>query len=62
MDRALPGAQREVVLLAYYRGHPYRQVASELKIPEGTAKSRLPLALATIADRLGPMASSSADP
>jgi hypothetical protein len=27
-------------------------VASELKIPDGTAKSRFRLALATIADRL----------
>jgi RNA polymerase sigma-70 factor (ECF subfamily) len=49
----LPDArQREVVLLAYYRGRTYRQVARDLGIPEGTAKSRIKAALADIADRL----------
>ena len=41
----LPEEQRRVVELAYYRGLSYREVACELKIPEGTAKSRLRLAL-----------------
>jgi RNA polymerase sigma-70 factor (ECF subfamily) len=41
----LPEEQRQVVELAYYRGLSYREVACELKIPEGTAKSRLRLAL-----------------
>ena len=50
--QALPEPQREAVLLAYYQGHTYREVATELQIPEGTAKSRLRLALSTIADRL----------
>jgi RNA polymerase sigma-70 factor (ECF subfamily) len=50
--RALPGPQRDAVLLAYYRGFTYRQVATELSIPEGTAKSRLRLALANLAERL----------
>ncbi|MFC0527416.1 RNA polymerase sigma factor [Phytohabitans kaempferiae] len=50
--RALPDLQRQAVHLAYYRGHTYRQVARALNIPEGTAKSRLRLALASIADRL----------
>ena len=50
--QALPDLQRQAVHLAYYRGHTYRQVALELNIPEGTAKSRLRLALANIADRL----------
>ena len=50
--RALPEAQRDVVLLAYFEGHTYRDVARELRIPEGTAKSRLRAALATVAHRL----------
>jgi RNA polymerase sigma-70 factor (ECF subfamily) len=41
----LPEEQRQVVELAYYRGLSYREVACALKIPEGTAKSRLRLAL-----------------
>jgi RNA polymerase sigma-70 factor (ECF subfamily) len=49
---ALPDRQREVVLLAYYRARTYRQVARDLGIPEGTAKSRLKAALAEIADHL----------
>ena len=50
--RALPEPQRAAVLLAYYHGHTYREVARELEIPEGTAKSRLRVALATLATRL----------
>ena len=51
---ALPHAQRLAVELAYFQGHTYRQVATLLDIPEGTAKSRLRLALAQIADTLTP--------
>jgi RNA polymerase sigma factor (sigma-70 family) len=50
--QALPEAQRAAVLLAYFHGLTYRQVAAELAIPEGTAKSRLRLALRHLADRL----------
>jgi RNA polymerase sigma factor (sigma-70 family) len=46
---ALPADQREAVQLAYFGGRTYRQVADELGIPEGTAKSRLRLALRKIA-------------
>jgi RNA polymerase sigma factor (sigma-70 family) len=49
---ALPEPQRDAVLLAYYQGRSYRQVARDLDIPEGTAKSRIRVALATLADRL----------
>ncbi len=51
----LPVEQREAVVLAYYGGRTYRQVAAELAIPEGTAKSRLRLALAKLDELLQPL-------
>ena len=50
----LPSEQRDAVVLAYFGGRTYRQVATELDIPEGTAKSRLRLALAKLDDLLRP--------
>jgi RNA polymerase sigma-70 factor (ECF subfamily) len=50
----LPAEQREAVVLAYYGGRTYREVAIELQIPEGTAKSRLRLALAKLNELLRP--------
>jgi RNA polymerase sigma-70 factor (ECF subfamily) len=44
LDR-LPPEQKEVLVLAYYGGRTYREVAADLAIPEGTAKSRIRLAL-----------------
>jgi RNA polymerase sigma-70 factor (ECF subfamily) len=52
--RLLPDGQRRVVELAYFQGLSYREVALAAGIPEGTAKSRLRLALAkleTVLDR-----------
>jgi len=46
--RLLPESQRQVVELAYFRGMSYREVAQAAGIPEGTAKSRLRLALAKL--------------
>jgi RNA polymerase sigma-70 factor (ECF subfamily) len=46
--RLLPDSQREVVELAYFGGLSYREVALAIGIPEGTAKSRLRLALAKL--------------
>lgn len=37
----LTSVQREAVVLAYFGGRTYREVAAELEIPEGTAKTRL---------------------
>jgi RNA polymerase sigma-70 factor (ECF subfamily) len=48
----LPADQREAIELAYFGGRTYRQVAEELEIPEGTAKSRMRLGLRRIADAL----------
>jgi RNA polymerase sigma factor (sigma-70 family) len=50
---ALPEEQRRAVELAYYDGLTYKQVASALGIPEGTAKSRLRLAIARLRALLG---------
>jgi RNA polymerase sigma-70 factor (ECF subfamily) len=44
----LPEGQRQVVELAYFGGLSYREVALAARIPEGTAKSRLRLALAKL--------------
>ena len=41
----LPADQRQAVEMAYFEGRTYRQVATDLGIPEGTAASRLRLAL-----------------
>ena len=52
--RLLPDGQRQVVELAFFHGLSYREVAVATGIPEGTAKSRLRLALAkleTVLDR-----------
>jgi RNA polymerase sigma-70 factor (ECF subfamily) len=46
--RHLPGDQRRVVELAYFQGLTCREVALAAGIPEGTAKSRLRLALAKL--------------
>lgn len=44
----LSPAQRDAVMLAYFGGLTYRQVATKLGIPEGTAKSRLRDGLTTL--------------
>ena len=48
----LPLEQREAVVLAYFGGLTFREVATTLGLPEGTAKSRLRLALAKLSNVL----------
>jgi RNA polymerase sigma-70 factor, ECF subfamily len=48
----LPASQRQVVELAYFEGLTCREVAHAAGIPEGTAKSRLRLALAKLEEIL----------
>jgi RNA polymerase sigma factor (sigma-70 family) len=48
----LPREQRTAVELAYFEGKTYREVAVAMGIPEGTAKSRLRLALHRVAGTL----------
>ncbi len=51
----LPSEQRQAVELAYWRGRTHKEIAQELKLPEGTVKSRLRLAQAKLADWLAPV-------
>jgi RNA polymerase sigma-70 factor (ECF subfamily) len=48
----LADGEREAIVLAYFGGHSYREVAIRLDLPEGTVKSRIRLGLAKLADRL----------
>jgi RNA polymerase sigma-70 factor (ECF subfamily) len=46
----LPAFLRQVVILAYFQGMPYRDIADALAIPVGTVKSRLHTALQRLHD------------
>jgi len=48
----LPPAQKDAVVLAFYKGMSQREIASHTKIPLGTIKTRLELGVRKIALRL----------
>jgi RNA polymerase sigma-70 factor (ECF subfamily) len=53
---ALPPEQAEVVRLSFFSDKPHSQIAEELKLPLGTVKSRLRLAMGRLRDLLGDLA------
>jgi RNA polymerase sigma-70 factor (ECF subfamily) len=50
---ALPPEQSEIVRLSFYSGKPHGEIAESLKIPLGTVKSRLRLAMARLRAAMG---------
>ncbi|MGZ8369847.1 MAG: sigma-70 family RNA polymerase sigma factor [Caulobacteraceae bacterium] len=52
---ALPRDQVEVVLLSFFEDKPHSEIAHDLKLPLGTVKSRLRLAMIRLRGALGDM-------
>ena len=48
----LPRRERDPIVLAYFGGHSYREVAAILKEPEGTIKSRIRVGLTRLRTEL----------
>lgn len=48
----LPEVERSAIVLAYYGGHSYREVATALATPEGTIKSRIRSGLSKLSSLL----------
>jgi len=53
---ALPPEQAEVVRLSFFSDKPHSEIAAELKLPLGTVKSRMRLAMGRLRDLLGDLA------
>jgi len=53
---ALPPEQAQVVRLSFFSDKPHSEIAEELKLPLGTVKSRMRLAMARLRDLLGDLA------
>ena len=49
----LSGPQRQVIMLAFYGGHTYTEVATILGIAVGTVKSRIRVGLARMRENMG---------
>lgn len=57
----LPDLLREVILLAYFQGMKYRDIADSLEIPLGTVKSRLHAALVKLTEEWNAVTGSEPD-
>ena len=57
----LPDLLREVILLAYFQGMKYRDIADSLEIPLGTVKSRLHAALVKLTEEWNALTGSEPD-
>lgn len=53
---ALPAGERDAIVLAYFGGHNYREVAAMLDQSEGTIKSRIRGGLARIRSQTAELA------
>ena len=51
----LPDMFRLVLLMFYFEGHSYQEIAQQLELPLGTVMSRLSRAKAHLRKRLGPI-------